>query len=1155
MRPSTTRRALIACAFVIASPLPALAYDPVTCGGEGERACGVEDAAFWRNGTGWCDSSLAADLQLPSILGGQTVVLYANRSTAWLDLKNFNDLTVRDLLASWKDFGEDLGAIVTNPRDWFEMEKIDDVCFDPCPGDIDCEICFPLYGPVLADDVINLASELGSAFGSFGPFFDEIGDFKTGGQIPFDITGSFSFGSMPSLPSFNPFDFVDFDIDIDPPGLDVSVDWDGAGSVISDWASDTKDKANEVIDYLEELQDFLEGPDATCRNWNRHDYQGARASFQSSWAGWATAAQRGLGHEEPLSWQQMIDSHNAYNSFVDGYILPNQYYTLSDQLDLGARSLELDPNYYSGDFRACHGKLDDLGCSPIDRLFDNALKEIRKWLDDHPTEVILLRLENYVEASERDDFLAMVDNRLGSKIYRQDFARTNPDIPLPTPRMMLKLGKQVIITTYHSVGSTSFFEQLVTERSVDEFFEPAPRTLANYRNIRSLCGPDVHIAHATNTGDAAPVVDALGDPVLGYDHDVAHDYGYAALRTYTREAVGEPLEKRRFEYRGCDAVATVAGGCEFTLDAGHCDHSDCGSCPIADGEQATCSWRSHDMGFDDKTAVAPAEILRVHESRPFDIGNVIDLDPGPSDKRLLDEESASILRACHVNLISVDFLQAKEQTPESTCILANVPVDQCRSSDHRTEATVWSWANGDRADNGDGTYQDRDGRWHSADVAEVHRYACMRPREPQPEAPVNGCLTGRIGGEMTWSDPDGADWCITPATGTWYSGGQLCLDGCEGYVFGAPRNGWQAQRLAETMADAGADKVWIAVDDIATEGSPKLNPRPWASFEISAGPYKEGSQVQFDASLSCDRDQEHIVYWWNFGGFGYGDSGVTPLWTWGGDSGAGEFNVSLVVDDGHAGADDVWHAVKVANVAPEVTLGGAVDALGLRIPEDVAAAVVGVPVSYAGSYSDVGWLDEQVATMAWGDGLTTQGGVSVNPIVAPNPRTGGIALSHVYAVPGPMTLAFTLFDGSDTVPIGKTLKVVDSAGAIGLARVDLLSWSGSGYAIRWLDQAVQRLALGDMIGFFDRLERGAKQLDWLFVPKKTKALVALAARSQANLAIARFAALNPLPTVLALPLAAMSRADAAFAAGQTGAAVHGYWLAWRYAYQYGGPSF
>jgi hypothetical protein len=117
---------------------------------------------------------------------------------------------------------------------------------------------------------------------------------------------------------------------------------------------------------------------------------------------------------------------------------PNQVYSIADQLQMGIRGLEIDlhwvPSIYgtaaTGGYwvDACHGQSTELpntgqsihvGCT-IDRPLQGALGEVRRWLDAHPSQFLLLYLENQLDNNLQGHNLAasIVKQQLGKLVYR-----------------------------------------------------------------------------------------------------------------------------------------------------------------------------------------------------------------------------------------------------------------------------------------------------------------------------------------------------------------------------------------------------------------------------------------------------------------------------------------------------------------------------------------------------------------------------------------------------------------------------------------------------------------------------------------------------------------------------------------------------------------
>lgn len=227
---------------------------------------------------------------------------------------------------------------------------------------------------------------------------------------------------------------------------------------------------------------------AVCRNDTRHR-PGTAAVFRSSWADWALRNQREqLAIDEPLNWVMHLGTHNAFNSFSDGHeprILslipgvpgvvseiadaPNQFYSITGQLDLGSRMLALDAHWAGvpGGARLCHSFVWDavpalepaiclnpsgqIGSNlfPSMRYFANGIKEIRNWLDRNPDAILAINLENYVGCGDGcqgqasyifDPLVNYLDAPTRRWILRHPAGQ-----PLPSRAEMLAMGKRVVI--------------------------------------------------------------------------------------------------------------------------------------------------------------------------------------------------------------------------------------------------------------------------------------------------------------------------------------------------------------------------------------------------------------------------------------------------------------------------------------------------------------------------------------------------------------------------------------------------------------------------------------------------------------------------------------------------------------------------------------
>ncbi len=174
---------------------------------------------------------------------------------------------------------------------------------------------------------------------------------------------------------------------------------------------------------------------------------------------WVLAEQRKLAANEPISWVMQIAGHNAYNNIADSYVLkPNQTYSITDQLRMGARTIMLD--VYDSNAPACGIKLSHATVVCTDRHFDYAIKEIKAWLDENPREIVIIDLEDSTTGDgvhiatetekDTDHMTWALERYLGSRLLKRSDPVGTKDsgdhfTRWPTANEMLSIGRQVIV--------------------------------------------------------------------------------------------------------------------------------------------------------------------------------------------------------------------------------------------------------------------------------------------------------------------------------------------------------------------------------------------------------------------------------------------------------------------------------------------------------------------------------------------------------------------------------------------------------------------------------------------------------------------------------------------------------------------------------------
>lgn len=171
-------------------------------------------------------------------------------------------------------------------------------------------------------------------------------------------------------------------------------------------------------------------------------------AWQSSWQARALAAQRSLSQNMPVTQNLILETHNSYNTQENGYPLYQTSYSMTEQLRLGIRCLNLDVHWLSDEqLHLSHATPDHLGASLFDRLYEDGIEEIAHWLNANPNEVIVVDIENQFEG-HISEFVAPLEQYFGSPTDRI-FRRSDTAMPVNwqniSPATVRAAGKNVII--------------------------------------------------------------------------------------------------------------------------------------------------------------------------------------------------------------------------------------------------------------------------------------------------------------------------------------------------------------------------------------------------------------------------------------------------------------------------------------------------------------------------------------------------------------------------------------------------------------------------------------------------------------------------------------------------------------------------------------
>ena len=210
--------------------------------------------------------------------------------------------------------------------------------------------------------------------------------------------------------------------------------------------------------------------DDNCVNLTRHTH----VAQSDGWVRWAMAEQRKAGSNAQLNWITTMGTHNSYSNGNQGYnsvVGQNQILSISDQLDNGARVLEIDPHAYlwdaTGHLTVCHGSpilgaTDTIGCAVTSgnyaRYLSAVFQEIRNWLNRNPGEVLSIFIDaggpgyNTLDGHQ-SDFAADVFNGFGSLIWTTNDTQNNGG-HIPTIQQILNANRQVFLFSNYDEGTT-----------------------------------------------------------------------------------------------------------------------------------------------------------------------------------------------------------------------------------------------------------------------------------------------------------------------------------------------------------------------------------------------------------------------------------------------------------------------------------------------------------------------------------------------------------------------------------------------------------------------------------------------------------------------------------------------------------------------------
>lgn len=135
-------------------------------------------------------------------------------------------------------------------------------------------------------------------------------------------------------------------------------------------------------------------------------------------------------------------THNAMANAEDGWLLPNQRYSITRQLDDGVRGLMLDVHKLEDEIVLCHGCEEWYGQLGGYRPLVDGLAEIGLFLEENPDEVVTIIFESYVSRGDVED--AFIESGLFETLHTQ-----SQQMQWPTLGQMAAEDRRLVVLTDH----------------------------------------------------------------------------------------------------------------------------------------------------------------------------------------------------------------------------------------------------------------------------------------------------------------------------------------------------------------------------------------------------------------------------------------------------------------------------------------------------------------------------------------------------------------------------------------------------------------------------------------------------------------------------------------------------------------------------------
>jgi hypothetical protein len=229
-----------------------------------------------------------------------------------------------------------------------------------------------------------------------------------------------------------------------------------------------------------------------------HPSATAVAAYASTWTHRALGLQYELASDVPFRNAPWIGTHNSFNSMAYGYTPSrsdsNQKLTLTQQLQIDVRSVELDVHWINGEAHVCHGTEQHAGCTSEGTL-DEKLAEIADFLakPENRDQVLLLYIEDQIgDAAGYDAVAGELERAFGTKLYRTTGDDCAHKLPLTLTRKKVRRAGAQVVTVASGCGGgggetgATAWSRVVFDWSGDVHGESRPRGYGDFPK----CGSD-----------------------------------------------------------------------------------------------------------------------------------------------------------------------------------------------------------------------------------------------------------------------------------------------------------------------------------------------------------------------------------------------------------------------------------------------------------------------------------------------------------------------------------------------------------------------------------------------------------------------------------------------------------------------------------------